>query len=179
MAEKKAVVFCSASYDINPEYNQAAGQVVRAACSAGYAIVSGGTIKGTMKVVADAATEGGNGNIGILPRFMKGLEHPGLTELRWTDTMAERKEAMREGTCLAIALPGGIGTMDELAETFCLAKMGIYRGRILVLNIHGFYDSFKSQLEVMVKEGMLTESAMECISFPETVEQMCALINNG
>lgn len=179
MAGKKAVFFCSASYDINPEYNQAAGQVVRAACSAGYAIVSGGTIKGTMKVVADAAAECGTGNIGILPRFMKGLEHPGLTELRWTDSMSERKEAMREGTSLAIALPGGIGTMDELAETFCLAKMGIYTGRVLVLNLHGFYDSFKAQLEVMHREGMLDDRSMKLISFPETVGQMCDLIKNG
>lgn len=179
MAEKKAVVFCSASYDINHEYNQAAGQVVRAACSAGYAIVSGGTIKGTMKVVADAAAEGGTGNIGILPRFMKGLEHPGLTELRWTDTMAERKEAMREGTSLAIALPGGIGTLDELAETVCLAKLGIYQGRILVLNLGGFYDSFKAQLDVMLKEGMLDDRTMGLMAFPENAEQMCEMIKNG
>lgn len=179
MAEKKAVVFCSASYDINPEYNRAAEKVVRAACSAGYAIVSGGTVKGTMRIVADVASEYGTGCIGILPRFMKGLEHPGLTSLKWTDTMAERKELMREGTSLAIALPGGIGTLDELAETICLAKLGYYNGRILVLNLGGFYDYFKAQLGVMYKEGMLDDRTMALISFPEDVRQMCGMIKNG
>ena len=125
MSEKRAVVFCSASYDINPKYNQAAREVVRAACLSGYGIVSGGTVKGTMGHVSDEAARCGAENIGVLPRFMKGLEHPALTDLIWTDKMSERKDAMREGTCLAIALPGGIGTMDELSETFCLAQMGL------------------------------------------------------
>ena len=93
-----------------------------------------------MNHVCDEAAACGAQVIGVVPRFMKGLEHPALTECIWTDKMSQRKDAMREGTSLAIALPGGIGTLDELSETYCLAKMGLYKGRILVFNPDGFYD---------------------------------------
>ena len=173
---KKAVVYCSASYDIDPYYNQAARQVVRAACLHGYGIVSGGTVKGTMGHVADEAARCGAVNVGVIPRFMKGIEHPQLTECIWTDKMSERKDAMREGTSVAIALPGGIGTMDELAETYCLAKMGIYTGKVIAFNLDGFYEPFRMQLDLYVEKGMLDEKSRGLISFPRTVEELEALL---
>lgn len=176
MNEKLLVVFCSSSYDINPKYNQAAREFVRAACLSGYGIVSGGSIKGTMKVVADEAAACGATNIGVIPTFMKGVEHPNLTELKWTKTMSERKDLMREGTCMAVALPGGIGTLDELAETFCLAKLGVYKGKVVALNLDGFYDPFKAQIDKYVDLGMLPEVARGLISFPETVEELVGIL---
>lgn len=133
-------------------------------------------MKGTMGHVCDEASRCGAPVIGVIPRFMKGLEHPALTECIWTDTMSERKEAMREGTCLAVALPGGIGTMDELAETYCLAKMDIYKGRVIVFNMDGFYEPFKEQLDLFVRKDFLTAEARALISFPETVEEVKALL---
>lgn len=176
MAEKTALFFCSAIAEIKPEYNQAAREVVRAACLAGYGVRSGLTVKGTMKVVSDEAKACGARISGALPSFMKGLEYPGADEIIWTETMAERKEEMRRGTCLAIALPGGIGTIDELSETFCLAKMGIYPGRVIAFNMNGFYEPYKQQLELCVREGMLPRESMALISFPETVEELKELL---
>ena len=176
MSDKRAVVFCSASNDIDPIYNQAAREIVRAACLSGYDIVSGGTIRGTMKVVCDEASACGVEVIGAIPRFMKGLEHPRLSRCIWTDKMSERKDAMRDGTCLAIALPGGIGTLDELSETYCLSKMGIYKGRVVAFNMDGFYESYRRQLDLFVEKGMLDKSSRELISFPETVEQLKSLL---
>lgn len=176
MSDKRAVVFCSASNDIDPIYNQAAREIVRAACLSGYDIVSGGTVKGTMKVVCDEASACGVEVIGAIPRFMKGLEHPQLSRCIWTDKMSERKDAMREGTCLAIALPGGIGTLDELSETCCLAKMGIYKGRVVAFNMDGFYEPYRRQLDLFVEKGMLDKASRELISFPETVEQLKSLL---
>ncbi len=176
MSDKKAVFFCSASHDIKAGYNQAAREIVRAACLSGYDIVSGGTVKGTMGVICDEASLYDVEVIGAIPRFMKGLEHPALTQCVWTDKMSERKDAMREGTCLAIALPGGIGTLDELAETFCLAKMGLYKGRVIVFNPDGFYDPFRKQLETYVRGGFMDVEAMSLISFPDTVEEVKALL---
>ena len=75
MSDKRAVVFCSASNDIDPIYNQAAREIVRAACLSGYDIVSGGTVTGTMKVVCDEASAYGVEDHGALPRDMKSLEH--------------------------------------------------------------------------------------------------------
>ena len=143
---------------------------------AGYDIVSGGTVKGLMRHVCDEASQCGAEVIGVLPRFMKGLEHPALTECIWTDTMSQRKEAMRAGTSLAIALPGGIGTLDELAETYCLAKMGLYGGRVVAFDMEGFYEPLKRQLDGFVRAGMLSEDALGLISFPVTVEEVEALL---
>jgi len=170
MSDKRVVIYCSSSSDIDHSYNEAARQIVRAACLAGYDIVSGGSWRGTMGHVCDEALKQGGRTIGVLPRFMKGFEHPELTECIWTDRMSERKDAMREGTSLAIALPGGIGTLDEVAETYCLAKLGRYSGRVVVFNPDGFYDPFKQQLDLYVERGMMDAASRALIAFPETVE---------
>ena len=145
MPQRKAVVFCSASYDIDPKYNEAAREVVRALHAYGW---------------------------GVLPRFMKGLEYPNLTELIWTDTMAERKERMRAGTSAVIALPGGIGTLDELIESHVLVKLGQYDGKLFVLNIDGFFDPFKALLDHYEATGMLTPADRALIHFADTVPEL-------
>ena len=176
MSGKRALFFCAASSSIDPKYNQAAREAVRAACLCGYEIVSGGTIKGTMKVVSDTARECGARVKGVLPRFMDGLEYPALDELIWTDTMAERKERMRAGTSLAVALPGGIGTLDELFETYTLAKLRRYPGRVVAYNFEGFYDSLVRLLDEYVATQMLDPASRALISFPETVDEFSKLI---
>ena len=116
MNDKRIVIYCSASYTIDPKFNEAARQMVRALCKKGYAFVSGGTVKGTMGVLSEEIQACGGYHLGILPRYMQGLEYTGVSQVRWTDTMSQRKALMREGTCAAIALPGGIGTLDELMK---------------------------------------------------------------
>lgn len=171
MSEKKAVFFCSASKNIDPKYNQAARECVRAACLAGYSIVSGGSFRGTMGAVCDTALELGAPNYGVLPEFMKGLEYDGLTELRWAPTMSIRKEMMREGVSLAVALPGGIGTMDEFFETMVLAKLGQFHGRIVLLNLDGFFEPLKALLKHFEEEGMLEKEDAALAQFVDTPEE--------
>jgi len=173
---KTAVVFCASSSKIDPKYNQTAREVVKALCAKGYGIVSGGSYRGTMGAVADTAYECGAPNIGVIPSFMKGWEHPHLTELIWTETMSERKEKMREGTSLAVALPGGIGTMDELFETVVLKKLGRYQGKIVAYNLDGFYEPLKALLQHFVATGMMTAEEVDMIAFPSTVEELKALV---
>ncbi|MCR4571811.1 MAG: TIGR00730 family Rossman fold protein [Bacteroidales bacterium] len=175
MSEKKAVFFCSASNNIDPKYNQAARETVRAACLAGYSIVSGGSFRGTMGAVCDAAKECGAPNYGVLPSFMEGLEYEGLTELRWAPTMSIRKEMMREGVSLAVALPGGIGTMDELFETVVLAKLGQFHGRIGVLDFEGFYEPLKALLKHFVDTGMMTQEDSDLVHFASTPEELAKI----
>ncbi|MBO7574839.1 MAG: TIGR00730 family Rossman fold protein [Bacteroidales bacterium] len=176
MSDKRAVIYCSSSSDIDPAYNQAARQIVRAACLAGYDIVSGGSWRGTMGHVCDEALAHGVRVIGVLPRFMKGFEHPRLTECLWTDRMSERKDVMREGTSLAIALPGGIGTLDEAAETYCLAKLGRYPGKVVFFNMDGFYEPFKQQLDLYVERGMMDAASRDMVHFPATVAEFETLL---
>lgn len=173
----KAVIFCSSYPGIDPLYNDCARRVVRVLAGHGYGIVSGGATKGTMKVVCDEAAALGISNEGAIPRFMAQYAHPSLDSLVWTDTMAERKEAMRAGTSLAVALPGGIGTMDEFFETFTLAKLGKYSGRIVALNIGGYFDPLKALLEHMVDNGMLGRQELSPVAFPESVEEFENMLN--
>ena len=172
MAERKAVVFCSASGDIDPKYNEAAREVVRALHSYGWTLVSGGSFRGTMGVIADEMKRLGGKHIGVLPRFMAGLEYDGLTEIHWSDTMADRKERMRQGTEAAIALPGGIGTLDELIETHVLAKLGRYGGKVYALNVDGFFDPFKALLDHYVATGMLEPRDRALLVFADTPAEL-------
>ena len=172
MAERKAVVFCSASGDIDPKYNEAAREVVRALHSYGWTLVSGGSWRGTMGVIADEMKRLGGKHVGVLPRFMAGLEYDGLTELHWSDTMADRKERMRLGTEAAIALPGGIGTLDEIIETLVLAKLGRYEGKVLALNVDGFFDPFKALLDHYVATGMMDARDRALMVFADTPEEL-------
>ena len=176
MADKRAVIYCSSSSDIDPVYNEAARRIVRAVCLAGYDIVSGGSWRGTMGHVCDEALEHGVRVIGVLPRFMKGFEHPRLTECIWTDRMSQRKDVMREGTDIAIALPGGIGTLDEAAETYCLAKLGRYPGKVVFFNMDGFYEPFKQQLDLYVERGMMDAASRDMVHFPATVAEFETLL---
>lgn len=175
--EKKVVVFCSASYDIDSKYKEAAREVVLALHSYGYSVVSGGCIKGTMGVVADASMRCGGRHIGIVPRFMRDVKFPGLSEVVWTDTMSERKEAMRAGTCAAIALPGGIGTLDELIETHVLAKLGKYEGKLYALNLDGFYEPLKQLMDHYVATGMMTPRDRDLLQFPDSVDELMGFFN--
>ena len=109
----KIAVFCSASNAIKPEYNSVAREFVRSASSRGYGIVSGGTVKGTMGEIADEVNQCGGYHLGVIPRFMQQYVYPEMSETLYTDTMAERKTLLREGTLAVVALPGGIGTLDE------------------------------------------------------------------
>ena len=99
MSNKTATFFCSASNTIDPIYNKAAREVVRAACLAGYVIASGGTTKGTMKVVVDAARESGGKTLGVIPKFMDDHYNPEVDHVIWTETMAERKQILRDNSC--------------------------------------------------------------------------------
>ena len=170
--DKCVAIFCASRDDIDPRYNQAAEELVRALCAKGYSFSSGGSWRGTMGVVSRTVLACGGRHRGVLPRFMKGFEFDGLTETVWTDTMATRKEEMRRGTSAVIALPGGIGTMDELIETQVLAKLGRYGGRIFALNIDGFYEPFKALLDHYARTGMTLPDDVALVTFCDTVQQL-------
>lgn len=168
----KVVIFCASSDQIDPAFNQAARAMVRALHQLGYSFVSGGGNRGTMGAIAREADACGAFHTGVLPRFMKGLEYPGLSAIEWTDTISARKERMRRDTVAAIALPGGIGTLDEFAETHTLRKLNQYKGELFVLNVNGFFDPFKALLDHYVATGMLSVQDKDLVHFPESVEEL-------
>ena len=172
----KIAVFCSASFEIDPIYNKVAREFVRAASLRGYGIVTGGTIKGTMGEVSDELFNCGGWHRGVIPHFMKQYVYPDLTEVIWTDTMAQRKTLLREGTCAVVALPGGVGTLDEVIETLALVHLKQYFGKIFLLNHNGFYEPLRQLLRHYVDTKMMTEETMSKIIFAETPEEILDLL---
>ena len=175
---KKIAVFCSASSEIDPKYNKVAREFVRAASLRGYGIVTGGTVKGTMGEVSDELHAIGGYHRGVIPRFMKQFVYPDLSELVWTDTMAERKTILREDTCAVVALPGGTGTLDELIETVALVHLKQYFGKITVLNHDGFYEPLKALLDHYVAAGMMTKETRGKVLFADTAEQLIEMLED-
>ena len=178
MMRNKIAVFCSASFEIDPKYNKVARDFVRAASLRGYGIVSGGTIKGTMGEISDELHACGGYHLGVIPRFMEQYVYPDLTEVIWTDTMAQRKTLLREGTCAVVALPGGIGTLDEVIETFALVHLKQYFGKIFILNHEGFYEPLRVLLQHYVKTGMMSEETCSMMVFADTVEEILDALQN-
>lgn len=171
---KTVAIFCSASHSVPRQFNESAARVVVGLCAKGYGIVSGGSFRGTMGAVADAAVRCGGHHKGVLPRFMEKLVYDGLSETVWTETMSQRKEEMRRGTVAAIALPGGIGTLDEIIETHVLRKLAQYDGRVIILNLDGFFDPFLALLDHYVATGMLEREDREIVECYDSAEALLA-----
>ena len=172
----KIAVFCSASFEIDPKYNKVAREFVRAASLCGYGIITGGTVKGTMGEVSDELKSIGGYHRGVITLFMKEYVYPDLTEVVWTDTMAERKILLREDTVAVVALPGGIGTLDEIMDTFACIHLKQYDGKIFILNHEGFYEPLKVLLQHYVDTRMLSEATMEKIRFADTPESLLEML---
>ena len=172
--DKKIAVYCSASFEIDPKYNKVAREFVRAASLRGYGVVSGGTVKGTMGEISDELRLCGGYHLGVIPRFMEQYVYPDLSEVIWTDTMAERKSLLRKDTCAVVALPGGIGTLDEVIEVLALVHLKQYFGKIFLLNHEGFYEPLRSLLQHYVDTKMLSEATMAKVIFANTPEEILA-----
>lgn len=175
---KKIAVFCSASLEIDPKYNKVAREFVRAASLRGYGVVSGGTVKGTMGVISDELVACGGYHKGVIPHFMEQYVYPQLSELVWTDTMAERKTEMRQGTSAVVALPGGVGTLDELIETVALVHLKQYDGKIAVLNHDGFYEPLRQLLDHYLETRMMPQSTREKVIFADSIEELLDRLEN-
>lgn len=168
----KIAIYCSASDDSPRKYHDSAKVLVDGLCRIGYAVVSGGSWRGMMGAVSDAADGAGGYHKGVMPRFLAPYIYENLSETVWTDTMSERKEHMRLDTIASIALPGGIGTLDELIETMVLIKLGQYSGRLYVLNHDGFYEPFRKLLQHYAAEGMMSYEDIDLVRFADTPEDI-------
>ena len=168
----KIAVFCSASFEIDPKYNKVAREFVRAASLHGYGIVTGGTVKGTMGEVSDELHACGGYHLGVIPRFMEQYVYPDLSEVIWTDTMSERKTLLRKDTCAVVALPGGVGTLDEVIEVLALVHLKQYFGKIFILNHDGFYEPLRQLLQHYVDTKMMSEATMAKVVFASTPQDI-------
>lgn len=142
-----------------PAYAKAARQLGNALASRNLGLVYGGTDVGTMGELANAALEAGGEVIGVVPRrFVKRkIAHAALSDLRVVDSMHERKGLMAELSDAFIALPGGLGTIDEIFEMVAWTQLGIHRKPCGLLNVCQYYSKLADFLDYAVLEGFIRE----------------------
>ena len=140
-----------------PAYAKAARQLGHALASRNLGLVYGGTNVGTMGELANAALEGGGEVIGVVPRIFveKEIAHVALSDLRVVDSIHERKGLMAELSDAFIALPGGLGTIDELFEMVTWTQLGIHRKPCGLLNVSQYYNKLADFLDYAVSEGFI------------------------
>lgn len=150
MNQTQAVTLYGASSSrIDRKYLDAAHQVGSLLAKAGVGLVCGGGRTGVMGAAIEGATEAGGVAVGVLPDFMveRGWQHPRLTRMEITPDMHSRKELMARLSRGVIAMPGGVGTLEELLEIITWHQLGLYNGNVVILNIDGYYDPLLLMLE--------------------------------
>jgi uncharacterized protein (TIGR00730 family) len=154
---KRLCVFAGSSVGRRDSYAHAARGLATLAVARGYGIVYGGGRVGLMGVLADAALAAGGEVIGVLPRALatKELAHRGLTRLEIVESMHERKALMAELASAFVALPGGVGTLEELFEVITWGQLGLHRKPHGMLDVDGYWDDLGRQLDRAVDEGFL------------------------
>ena len=150
-------VFASSSSRINIEYATAASRLGLLLAQAKMDVVYGGGGIGLMGKLADAVLENGGTITGVIPSFMKdeGWDHSNVKEMILTQDMGERKKQMFAMADAVVALPGGVGTLEELTEAITMRQLGLFIGPIIILNTLNFYKSFIEFLEHMISGNFL------------------------
>ena len=156
-AAMRLCVFCGSSLGGDPAYKRAAAALGAELAARKIGLVYGGASVGLMGVLADAALEAGGEVIGVLPEALADLEiaHEGLSELRIVASMHERKAQMAALSEGFIALPGGIGTLEETFEVWTWSQLSIHAKPVGLLNVNGFYDGLEAFLDHMTAEAFV------------------------
>jgi uncharacterized protein (TIGR00730 family) len=169
---RNVAVFCASSNGSHAVYKATAEELGRSLATRNIGVIYGGSSRGLMKAVAEAALAANGKVIGVIPEVLVDLEvaHHGITELHVTSTMHTRKALIGEKADAFIALPGGFGTLEELFEVLAWHTLKIHAKPILLLNINGFYDKLLNFLDHCVAEGMLKPESRELLRVANTVE---------
>lgn len=156
---KSVCVFTGSSFGQDPAFQAAAETLGAEIARRGLRLVYGGATVGLMGAVADAALAAGAEVMGVLPRALAELEiaHEGLTELRIVDSMHERKMTMADAADAFVAMPGGIGTLEETFEVWTWTQLGVHAKPLGFLNVAGYYDSLFTFLDSTVTSGFVKQ----------------------
>jgi uncharacterized protein (TIGR00730 family) len=156
---RRLCVFCGSSPGARPAYGEAAEELGRLLVEQGIGLVYGGGAVGLMGRLGDAVLAAGGEPIGVLPEALvaKEIRHPGLSDLRVVGSMHERKALMADLADGFVALPGGLGTVEELFEVYTWAQLGLHRKPCALLDVEGYYEGVARFLAHAVEERFLRE----------------------
>lgn len=154
---RSVAVFCGSNFGVSGAYRESAAVLGQALAARRWTLIYGGTTKGLMGVVADACKAAGGEVVGVINRRLheRGHLHPGLTRHEVAPTMRERKGRMCELADAFVALPGGLGTLEELLEAATLTQLGDHVKACGALNVLGYYEPLRSMLDKAVAEGFM------------------------
>ena len=154
---KAVAVYCGSSDGVDKRFVDAAYELGREAACRGWNTVTGAGARGLMGAVVRGTIDGGSEAIGVIPQFMvdRGWANPDMSLTHVTADMHARKRLMADLSSGAIALPGGVGTFDELMEIITWRQLGLYRHPVVLLNTLGYYDGLLDMLDHAARCGML------------------------
>ena len=150
-------LYCGSRSGNKPVYQEKAVALARRLAENGFGLVYGGASIGLMGQVADAVVDHGGETVGVIPEFMLDYEiaHPQLTELHIVTSMHQRKAMMADRACAFVALPGGLGTFEEILEIATWGQLNQHQKPMMLYNVNGFYNPLIAQLDLAVQEGFL------------------------
>jgi uncharacterized protein (TIGR00730 family) len=166
---QRACIFCGSSPGARPAYTEAAEDLGMLLVQNGITLVFGGATVGLMGRLADTVVSEGGEAIGVIPQALvdREIAHIGLTDLHVVDTMHERKQRMADLADAFVALPGGLGTLDELFEIYTWAQLGLHRKPIGLMNVEGYFDGLVGFLEHAVAERFVRDDHREMLIVEE------------
>ncbi len=173
-------LYCGSRTGNKPIYRDKAIELAQHIANQGFGIVYGGASIGLMGQVADTVLEHSGEVVGVIPEFMLDYEiaHSKLTELHIVKTMHERKELMAERANAFIALPGGLGTFEEILEIATWGQLNQHQKPMIIYNVNRFYDALIAQLDHAVEEGFLPPQHRAKVIICDTLEQISSVIKN-
>ena len=178
---KAICVYCGANPGHDPRYGEAAESLGRHLASIGTRVVYGGGGTGMMRRVADGALAARGEVIGVIPRELveRELAHQQLTELRVVDTMHERKATMAALSDGFIALPGGLGTLEELFEMLTWSQLRFHHKPCGVLNVNGYFSPLLTFMDHQMAAGFLKPAHRELVHVGTTAEELLAAMTRA
>ena len=173
-------LYCGSRTGNKPIYRDTAIELAQHIATQGFGIVYGGASIGLMGQVADTVLEHGGEVVGVIPEFMLDYEiaHSQLTELHIVKSMHERKALMAERASAFIALPGGLGTFEEILEIATWGQLNQHQKPMIIYNVNRFYDALIAQLDHAVDEGLLPPQHRAKLIICENPEQISNVIKN-
>mgnify|MGYP001234107752 CR=1 FL=1 len=177
---KNISVFCGAHKGKNPNFAIAAESIAKSIANKGINIVFGGGNVGLMKIISDTALDNGVEVLGISLKSLHSLElsNPRLNEIVLSETLLERKDKFMQRSDAFIVLPGGVGSLDELAEIMASNQLGIINKPLGILNTDGYYDDLLSWLNKAVDEGFISSANLRELIVSDSPEDLVEMVTN-